>query len=772
MKKIFHLLLLFLIGSPTNCQSLTAQPFYTSLDKDLNHYQSASSILNIPAETYSGKQNNNDSAIFYFGNWVLNLNAPGFYSDDYKASNTQYNRCLFTFRGPYVKWFGSKNNNHGLADVFIDNVFQQTVDSYNPMLISNAILYEKSGLDASNMHTLMIVVRKEKNKNSIGSYQDVDYFESDQPYNYVKEIINSMNAEYAKIQNNTKPYALPSTWKPILNDANAPANSVILLEGPLIDVFNRNIKYLNHSFTSPTYCDGIGWSEWLPASNEGRLLSGAANTLRWGERSDMRKIIDTIIYKIQIRNRADGYHNYYPESESFEQNAGANSERKNYDRVFWTRGLLDAGRSGNSNAYTIARNFYNWFNVSHHLPNMLSGSNATNGLPGGGLIYHSPVGTSNDIVTTERYFDQDYWIDELIKGQPLCISNYPGVNPHCYELLGLEAFLDEYSATGIKKYIDAVKGGWDIYNQNFEHIGGATAICEGDYFPPKSFYLNSHTGELCGSIFWININSRLLHLYPAEEKYAAEIEKSIYNVIMAAQDTNGYIRYHNNLHGKKDESGCANSCCEVSSVGIMSKFPEYIYSIGNNGLYLNLFVASTIKWNQAGSNMTLTTVTDFPNNKDVTMTVSSNSKQAMNFHIRVPSWSIGNMAINVNGKVAATGTPGTYVSINRLWSNNDKINFTLPISLTTVKYTGLDQVNGNMDRYALLYGPILMALQGPLTGMDNIPNIASTPANLPEILIPIPGSPLKFNIKGYASYKYVPYWKVQGTFTCFPIVEP
>lgn len=86
--------------------------------------------------------NNNDPGIFFFGNWVLTLNAPGFYFGDYKASNKQYNRCLFTFRGPSVRWFSSKNNNHGLADVYIDEVLQQTVNSYNATLITNALLYQ------------------------------------------------------------------------------------------------------------------------------------------------------------------------------------------------------------------------------------------------------------------------------------------------------------------------------------------------------------------------------------------------------------------------------------------------------------------------------------------------------------------------------------------------------------------------------------------------------------------------------------------------------
>jgi DUF1680 family protein len=91
--------------------------------------------------------------------------------------------------------------------------------------------------------------------------------------------------------------------------------------------------------------------------------------------------------------------------------------------------------------------------------------------------------------------------------------------------------------------------------------------------------LNSHTSETCGSVFWVNINEKLMHLYPDEEKYAAEIEKTIYNVIMAAQDSNGYIRYHNKLHDRKEEAKCINTCCEVSSTGLIGKLPEYLYSV-------------------------------------------------------------------------------------------------------------------------------------------------------------------------------------------------
>ena len=101
---------------------------------------------------------------------------------------------------------------------------------------------------------------------------------------------------------------------------------------------------------------------------------------------------------------------------------------------------------------------YDWFNASPYLPDMLEGSNATNGLPGGPLMYLSPVGVASDLIIAERYYDQDYSIHALRNRDQLSFSHYPGERPHCYALLGLEAFIDEYLATGHEKYLDSGDG--------------------------------------------------------------------------------------------------------------------------------------------------------------------------------------------------------------------------------------------------------------------------------------------------------------------------
>ena len=572
--------------------------------------------------------------------------------------------------------------------------------------------------------------------------------------------------ELKAITAGTKPYLAPETWKPVAYAATAPVQGVTLESGPLRDCFGRNVAYLNRCFAAPngTYCDSGKvegfWLVDLPGSSEGRMLGGAGHTLRWGERADMRKIVDTFVNTVKSRQTADGWCMPYPI-------AGITiSERSNYDRVGLTRGLIAAAMVGNPEAYGILRRFYDWFNSSPYQRTLLRGGNCNNGHEGGLLMYFSPVGKKEDLVAVERYFVQDFFLEQVAHAEPLALDYYPLSTPHSYLILAFQAWLDHYRATGAAKYLNAAQGAWQIINGSYEHIGGTMAICEAGpgTYPPKSYYLGNHTGETCGSVFWADFNHRFLRLFPGEAKYADEIENVIYNVILACQDAKGSIRYHNNLHGNKDGAACINTCCEVMGVPFIARVPQYIYSVADDGLYVNLFAASSITWPHGGASVTLKTQTEFPYNGKVAIQLTTSAPTQMRLRIRMPGWVDGKVSIRVNGAVAATGTPGSYVEIDRSWSNNDAIAFEFPMAFRVVRYTGLDQDSHN-DRYALLVGPVLMALVGA-TDLD----IASK--ELAKKLLPIGGSPLHFAIDGHAACTYVPYWQVQGEkFTCFPTLR-
>jgi len=262
------------------------------------------SPIEVSAAKTSIKSNNNSPEVLYYGDWSED--------NDQHSSNSPYSNCYFTFRKSEVRWIGSKGSDHGLAEVYIDGVFQETVDSYSEKTRSGQVLFEKKGLSKDKIHTLNIVVKREKNPESSGYFQSVDYFESMEPVDYRTWYKDIAYAELSEIAEGNKTFISPEHWKPVENRANLSTAGVTLLPGMLNYPFTRNIAYLNHCFASPTYCDGTGWTGWLPKSNDRRILQGAANTLRWGERSDMRNIVNSIVSKVEARQRADGYSNYYP----------------------------------------------------------------------------------------------------------------------------------------------------------------------------------------------------------------------------------------------------------------------------------------------------------------------------------------------------------------------------------------------------------------------------------------------------------------------------
>lgn len=325
-------------------------------------------------------------------------------------------------------------------------------------------------------------------------------------------------------------------------------------------VMENNVHYLMNSFT----LDGLVynfrqkaglpipqrnerhsyfWTDQLPGSAAGRFLMGAGGTLRWMDDGALRARMDSVINVIEQCKEPDGYLMAYPKSAIFDFENGA------YVRSWVTHGLIEAGYAGNPKAFGLLRDFYDWFESSPFLPEMLR-------RPGQGVqgaipltrTYFSPVGKTDEICVMQSYFQQNYWMDWLNEGY------FP--------------------------------------------------------YPPKSLFLKANTGELCGNAFWVKLNQRLHNLYPYEEKYVSEIEKSLYNVIIPNQVGDRGIAYFARMHGRSFE---------------------------------------------------LCMQTRFPYSKEVDITISCDSPLDASLEIRVPEWVAKSLAVNLNGKKIASGKPGTYI---------------------------------------------------------------------------------------------------------------
>jgi len=564
-------------------------------------------------------------------------------------------------------------------------------------------------------------------------------------------------------------------WNPVHYQAHAPMGGVRMGDGVFHTAVLANIGYLLSSFSvdelvrpfreragKPVPADLKPpiefWDTELPGSNAGRFLMGAGNTLRWMEHPELRDRMNAIVDAIDECRRVDGYLMAFPESTIFF------SERGGYTRSWVTHGLIEAGLAGNPKAFPMLRAFYDWYDKNQYLPELLRrAGQGVQGMIANTRMYFTPVGKPEDIQVIQRYFQENYWMDELAARDPKAIWKYPYDHPHNYLITSLEPYLDQYLATGDRKYWEAALGGWELYHDNWEHVGGSIAICEFESYPPHSYYLHRRTGELCGSVFWVRYNQRFHLLHPDEERYVAEIEKSIYNVGLANQAAGKGIRYLTHLVGNKDTPTAHNTCCEGQGTRLLASLPEYIYSTAADGIYVDLYHASTIDWAQGGDNLHLAMDTHFPVDPAVKLTLTVPHPTKSSIRIRVPAWSTASMPIDINSKHAATGKPGTYVTLHRVWNSGDIVTFSLPMGFRLTPYTGMEPGFGR-DRFALEYGPILMALAGPIdTRLD------MDPGALVASLSPVADRPLHFDIAGHPDHRYMPYWQVQDeTITCYP----
>jgi len=514
-------------------------------------------------------------------------------------------------------------------------------------------------------------------------------------------------------------------------------------------------------------------------------------------------------------------------------------ENPNYVTAWQTYGLITAHKAGNPLALQLIRDHLNWFNNNTYLPLFLPPSGGAETwdpafypIPPGypnvtgnpdsdwnsacspyclnhhyiylqyqGMIKHTQMaltemGTFEDINIVQNLYQEDWWLRELIAENESAIWLRHWY-PHNYELTAFEAYLDLYTLTGNTTYLDAVLGGWKMFTDSWIHVGGSIAINEQAYYPPKSYYLNHAdvpTGELCGSSFWIKINQRLHLIYPTEEVYVYEIEKSLYNVVAAAQglttfqNRGGGIRYFANLHANKAGTYLIGTCCEGSAARIIGSLPEFIYTMASDGIFIELFIASTLSTTFAGYPLVMEQLTNFPVEDYVEIIVIKPPPISVSFYIRIPNW-VGtqNVVILINGNLWGIGTPGSYINITQIWKTNDQISFKLSPTVKSTLYIGVDQLfakSVKQSRYAFEYGPVLLAAMGPWNntlialspGASGGIYISGVDPDHPEDWLIRDDSninySMSFSVLNNPNISFVPYWEIQNElFTVFPVVS-
>ena len=151
----------------------------------------------------------------------------------------------------------------------------------------------------------------------------------------------------------------------------------------------------------------------------------------------------------------------------------------------------------------------------------------------------------------------------------------------------------------------------------------------------------------------------------------------------------------------------------------------------DGGICASLFVTSQVTalvGPGAGTMVTITEITDYPFDENIQFSIQLPAATQFKLYIRVPNWVEKAPTLSLNGKVIfnqKTPENGSYLILDRLWTNGDTFSYTTPLPLKTKTWTA------NKNSVSVYYGPIAYSLDvgeqyERIGGTDDWPEYAVT----------------------------------------------
>ena len=292
--------------------------------------------------------------------------------------------------------------------------------------------------------------------------------------------------------------------------------------------------------------------------------------------------------------------------------------------------------------------------------------------------------------------------------------------------------------------------------------------------------LSGYTQECCCTYNMLKL-TRHVFSWTADPRCADYYERALFNGILGTQHPDdGMTLYYVSLaSGYWKMFGLpldAFWCCTGSGIESFAKLGDSIYFHDDEGLYVNLFVASELDWQEKG--VRIIQETSFPESDTTTLTLQCSKPTRMPLRIRVPYWATRGGTVKINGReLESFAEPSSYFVLNRTWQSGDKVTITIPMSLH------IDSMPDDSTIQALMYGPLVLAgrlgtegltkdvLRAEPTAIREVPRYRGKPVSAPEFkaksqdlrdwVEPVSGRPLEFQTVGQqTNVTLIPFYKV------------
>jgi hypothetical protein len=157
-----------------------------------------------------------------------------------------------------------------------------------------------------------------------------------------------------------------------------------------------------------------------------------------------------------------------------------------------------------------------------------------------------------------------------------------------------------------------------------------------------------------------------------------------------------------NFHGSKFYKKDTWPCCSGTLPQVAADYRINAYFSDDDGLYVNLYIPSTLRAKVNGTQVSLTQSGEYPLNSAIQFEVKLPKTTEFAIHLRIPAWADG-AAVSVNGKRVESVVAGKFATVRRTWKSGDRIEMDLPMKL---RLEPIDPQHAQI--VALLCGPLVL----------------------------------------------------------------
>lgn len=286
-------------------------------------------------------------------------------------------------------------------------------------------------------------------------------------------------------------------------------------------------------------------------------------------------------------------------------------------------------------------------------------------------------------------------------------------------LTDLAALLELHRLTGEEAPLRAAIAAWRDVTANRLYVTGAATA--GEYFRDAGALPGEDSagvGDASVTAAWLELNRQLLET-TGEAQYADEIERTVFNALLGAQDpkTGGFSQY-TPMVGRK-RPGVALSATLANGVAAVAMLPQTVWGLRMDGPAVVLYAPgeATIPM-QEGLDVALRSETRFPADGAVTLTVRPARAARFPLYLRVPEW-CGKFTAAVRDS-AYEGKPGEFLKIERNWTPGDAVEIQMDLPVRVVPGG-----KSYAEFVAVIRGPQALALETSLNPQVQYPHRAA-----------------------------------------------